>query len=285
MTPLLSVTDARVQIGEKEIIAHGSLSAQRGELVAIVGPNGAGKSTLVRAAAGMQRLAGGSVQWDGVPVAALRGRKLARVRAFVPQRSLVPEGVRVHEAVAIGRSAQIGPLRAAGAADREAVTRSLERCGVLEMAERHLTTLSGGELQRVQIAVALAQEAPALIADEPTSHLDLGGAAEMAVLLRALADQGLAVILVLHDLALAAAIADRVVVMSRGRTVADGHGSDALTPERLAEVWGIGASLTFPASGQTALRVDWLGGDPSAASRPTMLGATPPASPLKEAVR
>jgi iron complex transport system ATP-binding protein len=127
------------------------------------------------------------------------------------------------------------------------------------MAERMLTTLSGGELQRVQIAIALAQEAPALIADEPTSHLDLGGSAAMATLLRTLADDGLTVLLVLHDLALAAAIADRVVVMADGRTVASGAGQDALTPERIAEVWRVGATLSFPSAGQTALRVDWLG--------------------------
>ena len=112
-----------------------------------------------------------------------------------------------------------------------------------DLAERKLTTLSGGELQRVQIAVGLAQEAPALIADEPTAHLDLGATAAVARLLRGLADDGLAVLLVVHDLALAAAVADRVVVLSRGRAVATGAPADVLDPDRLAEVWNVDAAL------------------------------------------
>ena len=156
------------------------------------------------------------MRWGGTPLDELRGRKLARLRAFVPQRAPVPGGVTVREAVAIGRSPHIGPLQRPTRGDHDAVERAMARAGVPEFADRRLTTLSGGELQRVQIAVALAQEAPALIADEPTSHLDLGATAIVARLLRGLADDGLAVILVVHDLALAAAVADAVVVMPTG---------------------------------------------------------------------
>ena len=120
-----------------------------------------------------------------------------------------------------------------------------------------LTTLSGGELQRVQIAVALAQDAPVLLADEPTSHLDLGATVEVARLLRRLADEGLAVLLVAHDLALAAAVADRVVVLADGRAVATGPPAEALGDGRLAEVWGVDASLQAT-EGRTALSVAWL---------------------------
>ncbi|HEX6020502.1 MAG TPA: ABC transporter ATP-binding protein, partial [Solirubrobacter sp.] len=137
--------------------------------------------------------------------------------------------------------------------DRDAVDRALERTGVDEFAHRRLTTLSGGELQRVQIAVGLAQEAPVLIADEPTSHLDLGATATVARLLRGLADDGLAVVLVVHDLALAAAVADSVVVMDRGRTAASGTPEAVLTPERLRDVWRVDARLDGG-----ALHVDWL---------------------------
>jgi len=129
---------------------------------------------------------------------------------------------------------------------------------VLAFADRELVTLSGGELQRVQIAIGLAQEAPVLIADEPTSALDLGATIEVAGLLRGLVDQGLTVLLVVHDLALAAAIADRVVVVSKGQTVAAGTPTEVLTPERLAEVWGAEAHLTEH-DGRTALHVAWLG--------------------------
>jgi iron complex transport system ATP-binding protein len=252
--PLLEARDVRVRIGGAEILRGASLCVRAGELVAIVGPNGAGKSTLARAVSGLQR-AEGTMRWGGVPLASLRGRRLARLRAFVPQRAPVLAGVTVREAVDVGRSPHIGPLARATRGDREAVERALERTGTAELAPRPLTTLSGGELQRVQIAVGLAQEAPVLIADEPTSHLDLGAAATVARLLRSLADDGLAVVLVVHDLALAAAVADSVVVISGGRSIAAGTPHSVLTPERLRDVWHVDAEL----DARGALRVDWLG--------------------------
>ena len=250
---LLEARDVRVIAGDVEILHGADLTVHAGELVAVVGPNGAGKSTLSRAVSGLQRFAAGDVRWSGTPLAELRGRKLARLRAFIPQRAPVPAGVTVREAVDLGRSPHIKPLQRPTRNDRDAVDRALERTGVFEFADRRLTTLSGGELQRVQIAVGLAQEAPVLIADEPTSHLDLGATAIVARLLRGLADDGLSVILVVHDLALAAAVADSVVVMDGGRTAATGKPVDVLTPERLREVWGVDAEL----DAHGALRVKW----------------------------
>jgi iron complex transport system ATP-binding protein len=258
--PALEARGVEVAIGGKEILRGADLLLEAGQLVAVVGPNGAGKSTLVRGVAGIQRLSAGTVRWMGEDVGALRGRRLARIRAFVPQRARVPEGVTVSEAVAIGRSVHVGPLQRPTRRDRAAVERALERAGVPQLAERKLTTLSGGELQRVQIAVALAQEAPVLMADEPTSHLDLGATVAVAKLLRGLADEGLAVLLVAHDLSLAAAVADTVVVMSAGRSVAAAPPAEALSAERLTRVWGVDASLEATARGRTALHVGWLGG-------------------------
>jgi iron complex transport system ATP-binding protein len=254
---MLEVRGARVQIGEAKIVQDADLTVGAGRLVALVGPNGAGKSTLARAAAGLQRTAAGTVRWSGEDVRTLRGRRLARLRAFIPQRGRVPDGVRVRDAVAIGRSPHVGAFQRETRADREAVERAMVRAGVGELGDRLLSTLSGGELQRVQIAVALAQEAPALLADEPTAHLDLGASAAVAGLLRSLADDGLGVLLVVHDLALAAAVADEVVVMSRGRIVATGAAQDVLDAERLAGVWGVDAELETRA-GRTALHVAWL---------------------------
>ena len=143
----------------------------------------------------------------------------------------MPDGLTVREALRIGRSAQLGPLRRATKTDHDAVDEALARAGVTHFADRRLTTLSGGELQRVQIAVGLAQGAPVLLADEPTSHLDLGATVERRPrLLRRLADDGLAVLVVVHDLALAAAVADTVVVMSKGRSVAAGAPDAVLGP-------------------------------------------------------
>ncbi len=257
--PALDVSGLEVTISGTPILHGADLRIDRGQLVAVVGPNGAGKSTLARTAAGLQKLAAGEVRWMGQDVRRLRGRTLAKIRAFVPQRPRVPAGVTVRDAVRIGRSAHIGPLQRATHADRDAVEFAMERAGVSRFAERMLTTLSGGELQRVQIAVGLAQDAPVLMADEPTSHLDLGATVSVARLLRRLADDGLAVFLVVHDLALAAAVADRVVVMSQGRSVAAGPPAEVLVRERLAEVWNVDAELDTGSLGQTALRVAWLG--------------------------
>jgi iron complex transport system ATP-binding protein len=211
----------------------------------------------VSAAAGIQKLSGGMVRCMGADVAHTRGRKLAELRAFVPQRPKVPEGITVREALEIGRSARIGPLRRATKDDRAAIEGSLERAGVSHLSGRRLTTLSGGELQRVQIAIGLVQDTPVLIADEPTSQLDLGATVSVARLLRGLADDGLSVLLVVHDLALAAAVADTVVVMSNGTSVATGRPDEVLSEERLAEVWGVSARLDHTEDA-TALSVRWL---------------------------
>ena len=257
----LRATGVQVKIGDKQILHGADLELEYGKLVALVGPNGAGKSTLARAIAGIQSMSSGEVQWNGKAVGEMRGRDLALTRAFVPQRVLVPPGVTVHDAVTIGRSVHIKPWQRPGNEDRDAIDRSMERAGVSHFADRHLSTLSGGELQRVQIAVALAQEAPVLMADEPTSSLDLGATVTVAKLLRSLADDGYAVLLVVHDLSLAAAIADRVVVLSKGRSVAVGDPMQTLTKEMLAEVWGVDASLEVSGGEHTALHVDWLGGE------------------------
>ena len=256
--PALEARDVRVTIGDKTIVHAADLTLDAGRLVAVVGPNGAGKSTLARAVAGMQKTAAGAIRWMGDDLGGLRGRKLALRRAFVPQRARVPDGVTVTEAVRIGRSPHLKPLQRPTRRDNAVVAEAMERAAVTQFAERKLTTLSGGELQRVQIAVALAQETPVLMADEPTSHLDLGATVAVAQLLRGLADEGLAVMLVAHDLSLAAAVADTVVVMSEGSTVAAGPPLETLSHDRLEQVWGVDASVR--ASGHhTALEVAWLG--------------------------
>jgi iron complex transport system ATP-binding protein len=255
---VLEVVGAQVRIGDTQILHGADLSVDPGRLVAVVGPNGAGKSTLARAAAGLQRLSGGSVRWNGEDLGRIRARRLAMMRAYIPQRPRVPEGIVVREAVLIGRSPHLRPLERLGLGDRRAAEQAMERAGVLAFADRELVTLSGGELQRVQIAIGLAQEAPVLMADEPTSALDLGATSAMAKLLRGLADDGLAVVLVVHDLALAAAVADEVVVISEGRSVACGPPAEVLVPAMLEEVWHVAAELETDGLGRTALHVRWL---------------------------
>jgi len=255
--PPLEAHGVEVDIAGAPILRGADLRVEHGELVAIVGPNGAGKSTLVRTVSGLQGTSAGRVLWSGRDIGEMRGRDLARARAFVPQRMPVPAGVSVREAVTIGRSSHLRPLRRLSRADHEGIDGAMDRARVTDFAERSLTTLSGGELQRVQIAIGLAQEAPVLIADEPTSQLDLGATVGVATLLRELADDGLTVLLVVHDLALAAAVADTAVIVSAGRTIAAGPPGEVLTAEQLAATWGADARLTEH-DGRTALHVAWL---------------------------
>lgn len=256
---VLDASGVKVTIGGNDILHGADINLAKGELVTVVGPNGAGKSTLVRAVAGIQKRSAGRVLWMGEEADRVKGRRLAKIRSFVPQRASLPAGITVREAVEVGRSPHLKPLQRLSRHDHEAVDQALEHADVMRFKGRHLTTLSGGELQRVQIAVGLAQEAPVLIADEPTSHLDLGATVGLARLLRSLVDEkGMSVILVVHDLSLAAAVADRVVVMSNGRSVAVGPPEDVLTIERLAEVWEVQAELEQRDRGHTALHVAWL---------------------------
>ncbi len=255
--PLLHAEQVGVTIGKTEILKSASLTLERGELVAVVGPNGAGKSTFARAFSGLRRPDEGVVRWMGHDLASLRGRRLARVRAFVPQRAQVPNGVTVDDAVRIGRSSHLKPLQGLTAEDRTAVADAISRARLDGFQERLLSTLSGGEMQRVQIAIALAQGSPVLVADEPTAQLDLGAIVSVSKLLRGLVADGLGVVLIVHDLALAAAIADRVVVMSDGQTIATGTPAEVLTPQLIAEVWEVEAEMVHH-QGRSALHVEWL---------------------------
>jgi len=255
--PLLEARDLQVTIGKERILESASLTLEKGELVAVVGPNGAGKSTFARAFCGLRRPDAGRVAWMGVRLASLKGRRLADVRAYVPQRAQVPNGVSVQAAVNIGRSSHLKPLQGQTRKDREVVAESIARARMEGFEDRDLSTLSGGEMQRVQIAIALAQGAPVLVADEPTAQLDLGATAAISKMLRELVADGMGVVLIVHDLALAAAIADRVVVMCDGRTIATGTPEAVLTNQLISDVWGVEAELV-QREGRSALHVEWL---------------------------
>jgi len=175
----------------------------------------------------------------------------------VPQRAQVPNGVSVHDAVSIGRSSHLKPFQSFSKEDRDEIEASLARAKMSGFEDRQLSTLSGGEMQRVQIAIGLAQGAPVLIADEPTAQLDLGATAAVSKLLRDLVSDGLGVVLIVHDLALAAAIADRVLVISQGRSIATGTPREVLTPQLISEVWQVEAEL-IEHDGRSALHVEWL---------------------------
>jgi len=227
-----------VRLGGRAVVHGVCATVERGEWVALIGPNGAGKTTLLRAVAGLLPH-DGRVSLLGSDAAHLDRRERARLLAVVPQAPETPPWLTVAEYVLMGRTPHLGPLAREGAADREAAARALDRLDLAAFAERQLGTLSGGEQQRAVVARALAQEAPIVLLDEPTAALDIGHQQQALELLDALReDDGLTLVAAMHDLTLAAQYADRVLLLSDGRIVADGTPAAVLTETALAEHYG-----------------------------------------------
>jgi iron complex transport system ATP-binding protein len=215
-----------------------SLRARGGELLGLIGPNGAGKTTLLRALDATLPLAAGSVRLDGAELARLAPLERARRIAVVPQGLNLPTGFTVGEVVLMGRNPHLPPFGRETPRDHQAAREAMRRVGVLELAERGATEISGGEQQRVLVARALAQEPRVLLLDEATAHLDLRHQAAIMRLVRALSRQGLAVVSALHDLNLAALFADRLALLRDGRLLAEGPPAEVLTAELLRAAYG-----------------------------------------------
>ncbi len=235
----LRIAGLSFERSQRNILDSVSMVFASGEVTAVLGPNGAGKSTLLGCMAGLLRPSLGIVDLDGTPLTALPGDERARRIAFLPQIPEISWPVDVATLVALGRI----PFRrcASDAENEAAVRRAMHATRTMQWSQRLVTTLSGGERARVLLARVLAGEADWILADEPFAGLDPAHQFEAAELLRSLASQGHGVVLTIHDLALAARIADRVVVLHRGSIVADGAPEAALTPATLREVYGIEA--------------------------------------------
>jgi len=242
---LAPMADAAVELsnvfasyGEKDALVGVSLRVQPGELCAVLGPNGAGKSTLVKLLSGILRPRRGTVFVHGKDVASLDRRSLARLVAVVPQHVEVALGFSVRDVVMMGRAPHQGPWMSIAAADRDAVERALEACALVDLAERSVSALSGGEQKRVAIARALAQEGRVLVLDEAGAHLDIRhNIAVHEVVRRELSRRGLACVAVLHDLNAAAQYADHIALLKGGQMVAQGTVEEVMTYRRLKEVF------------------------------------------------
>ncbi len=235
----LRVADLTFERAGRRILDSVGVQFASGSLTAVLGPNGAGKSTLLGCMAGLLRASHGAVDLDGTPLTSLAADERARRIAFLPQIPEVSWPVDVATLVALGRI----PFRhlASDAENEAAVQRAMQTTRTTQWSQRTITTLSGGERARVLLARVLAGESDWILADEPFAGLDPAHQFEAADLLRSLAGHGRGVVLTIHDLALAARIADRVVILHRGRVVADGAPEAALTPPTLREVYGIDA--------------------------------------------
>ena len=225
---------------DRVVLREVSLSAAKGELVAVLGPNGAGKSTLVRVLSGTLVPGAGQVFLAGSPLIELSRRDVARRLAVVPQESDVALGFTVREVVMMGRAPHQSGLLLASTEDEAAVHQAMERCELLELGSRPVSELSGGERRRVTIARALAQRTEVLVLDEPAAHLDVRHAVTICALARREVDErGVACVAVLHDLAAAARWADRVVLLHHGQVRAVGAPAEVLREETLSETYGI----------------------------------------------
>jgi iron complex transport system ATP-binding protein len=238
----LDAAEVSVRLGGALIVERATLTLGPGELVVLIGPNGAGKTTLMRALAGLIP-SEGRIDLDGRALRDFSARERARHLAYLPQGHAFHWPMAVAAVVALGRYPHADAFAALSHADRAAVARALAATATEAMAARAVTTLSGGERARVALARALATEAPILLADEPTMSLDPRHQLLVMELLARAAHDGGAVLAVLHDLALAARYADRVVVMDRGRVVAEGTPRAVFTPERIAAVFGVEATI------------------------------------------
>jgi iron complex transport system ATP-binding protein len=236
--PRLSARNVSVIRGRRNIVDDATMALNAGELTILAGPNGAGKTTLARAMAGVLAF-NGSVTFDGGDLTAMPPRARARALAYLPQGHQFHGPLIVSIIVALCRETHADPFSQQSAADRAAIQRAMEATATEDFATRTITTLSGGERARVAMARALATEAPVLIADEPTASLDERHQLIVMELLQQIAHQGAAVLAIIHDLTLAMRFADRVVLMNEGRIVANDTPPLALTPDRIAAVFGI----------------------------------------------
>lgn len=234
----LDVEGLRVRLGGREILRAVTFDVPSGSWVCAIGPNGAGKTTLLHAVAGLVPFEGRVGLW-GRQLGLYPRRERARLVALVPQQPVIPDGVTVEDYVLLGRTPHLGVLGTERRADLTAVEGALGRLELLWAAERRLDTLSGGELQRVVLARALAQEAPLLLLDEPTTGLDLGHQIRVLELVDELRrEHGLTVLSTMHDLTLAGRFADRFALLSRGRLVSRGSRSEVLDAAVIAEHFG-----------------------------------------------
>lgn len=237
--PAVEAWGVRCGYDGREVLHGLDLIVPRGAFVGILGPNGSGKSTLLRAITGVLPLASGRVSLLGTAVCRAQRRFIAQHVGVVPQASPIPFEFTVREIVAMGRTPHIARLHGESDRDRRAIEAAMERTNTTHLAERLISELSGGEVQRTIIARALAQEPELLLLDEPTAFLDLNHQIDIFELLRTLnRDEGLTVLCVSHDVNLTSAYCDRLVLLSDGRIVADGAPSEVVTATRIRDVYG-----------------------------------------------
>ncbi|WP_376783821.1 ABC transporter ATP-binding protein [Corynebacterium stationis] len=251
----LHVKDLSVGYGERTVLDTLNVDIKRGAVTSIVGPNGCGKSTLLRTMSRLLNPAKGEIVLDGKSIHDIPTRKLATQLGLLPQTPIAPDGIVVADLVGRGRTPHQGILGRWSQQDYDIVAEALETTGISDLAERSIDELSGGQRQRVWIAMALAQRTETLLLDEPTTYLDVKHQLDVLDLLTELnRDRGTTIVMVLHDLNLAARYSDELVAVSGGKVFAHGHPREVITKENVKSVFGIDSVIiTDPVSDQPAV--------------------------------
>ncbi len=229
----------QLQLGSRQVLQGVDLGIAKGSLNLLAGRNGAGKSTLLRVLAGVQRADAGQVILHQTDLGKLPHRQRARLITLIPQDSDSPFEFTGRELVMMGRHPHMPRFQGPGEEDRRRVQEALLRCDATQFADRSVSTLSGGELQRISIARALATDAQVLLADEPTANLDLEHALAILALLQDLAQRGHTVLLASHDLNQCAPYADQVLILHAGAICSQGTPAEVLNPELMARVFAV----------------------------------------------
>lgn len=247
--------DIHIDLGGRPVLRGVTLTAAPGQLLTLVGPNGCGKSTLLSILAGVRSPGSGSVHLNDRRLREFSTRELARHRTLVTQNNRVDTPFTVREVVELGRYPWLRTPEAA--LSEELIQDAIAECQIADLVDRPFSQLSGGQQARVSLARALAQDTPVILLDEPTAALDIGHTEQMLRILRGRADAGTTIVLVVHDLSLAAAYADRVALMKAGRIQATGAVDEVMTAEALSDTYDHPVTLVrHPQTGELIITPD-----------------------------
>ncbi|MGC3995580.1 MAG: ABC transporter ATP-binding protein [Propionicimonas sp.] len=256
MTMALQAEGLTLGYDQVTVFSDLDLSIEEGSITTLIGANGSGKSTLLKAFGRLLAPSHGTVRLEGTPIRHLSARQVARRLAVLPQKPLTPAATSVRDLVMRGRHPHQGLLRPWTHEDQELVAEAMAATGVDDVADRDVAALSGGQLQRAWIALVLAQATPTILLDEPTTFLDLAHQLDVLRLVRRInAERGSTIVMVLHDLSLAARYSDRLVVLHDGGVLADGDPWSVLTPQVLSTAFGLAADVIPDPSSGTPLVV------------------------------
>lgn len=238
--PLFDVSDLVFAVKDRQLLKSLSLSLSASKITALIGHNGSGKSTLLKILGRQQPATSGTIRFEGRPLTDWGDREFARRLAYLPQQTPAASGMLVRELVALGRYPWHGALGRFGRLDREKVDEAIELTEITSLADRLVDTLSGGERQRAWLAMLLAQDADCLLLDEPTSALDIAHQLDVLSLIRRLSrDRGLSVVVVLHDVNMAARFCDEILALHSGRLIERGSSNDIMNTEALQRIYGV----------------------------------------------